>query len=143
VHVSEDVITEAFALSRARGAALLARLGDFNVWQGDLAAMRRDSPPADPGRAPSKREPVAPLSETLLMARAIELLQPDCRTVLSRLYGGADDAGGKPSNDTAANCRNRLLEIYMSLQSRSGELTTPEWVAEREHAALAHGRHRR
>jgi hypothetical protein len=123
--MSEDVITEAFAFSRARGAALLARLGDFNVWRGDLAEMRGDSPRAKPGHAPPKREPVAPLSETLLMARAIELLQPDCRAVLSRLYAGADENGGKGSDDTAAHCKSRLFEIYASLQNRSGEMATP------------------
>ena len=51
----DEVVTEAFALSRARGAELLARLGDFNVWHGDLAAMRGDEPRGE-GQAVSKHD---------------------------------------------------------------------------------------
>jgi len=40
----ERELIEAFALSGARGAELLERLGDFNVWSGDLATMRGDEP---------------------------------------------------------------------------------------------------
>ena len=84
----DALIETALALSHARGAALLAMLGEFDVWHGDLAEMRRDSPRAgsriEPERTTSKN-----LADVLLMARAIELL----------------DGDGKE------RCRNRLIEI--------------------------------
>ena len=152
MHVPDEVIIEAFALSRERGAALLARLGDFNVWHGDVAAMRRDSPRSDRGDVHAKRSPVVPLAQTLVMARAIELLQPDCRAVLANVYGDDDSAGRALRSGTEATseryaealtCKSRLLEIYASLQGRSGEQATPDWVAEREHAASSTIRNRR
>jgi hypothetical protein len=137
VHVPDEVIIEAFALSRERGAALLARLGDFNVWHGDLGAMRRDSPRSDQADMHSKRSPAVPLGQTLVMARAIELLQPDCRAVLANVYG--DDESARPAlrsdmartserSAEALTCKSRLLEIYASLQGRSGEQATPDWA---------------
>src|SRR5258706_1026498 len=93
VKVPEEVIREAFALSRARGAELLTRLGDFDVWQGDLSEMRGDTPRSIPSPVvrDHSTENTHFLFDTLTMARAIERLRPLCREVLSAVYESGED----------------------------------------------------
>jgi DNA-directed RNA polymerase specialized sigma24 family protein len=120
--LAEDVVAEAFALSGARGADLLARLGDFGVWRGDLATMRGDSPrgPASDG-TPEAARPMATFLDALVLARAIEGLQPLCRAALTAVYAEQKDSASLAADlDTDAaqaqrivsNCEQRLLEIY-------------------------------
>ena len=146
----ENIVAEAFALSSARGADLLARLGSFKVWQGDLATMRGDHPrePAPDGE-PESAQPIPGFVDALVLARAIERLQPVCRAALAAVYAGHKDAGSLAADlDTDAayaekimsNCEQRLLEIYHSLAKDSA--TVPQWVSEREHAAVSGGRRR-
>jgi len=150
----EKIVSEAFALSNSRGAELLARLGEFNVWNGDLATMRGDSPRASdtPEEPVSTRRTIGVFLDTLLLARAIELLPPVCRAALSAVHA---ERKGKASLATeldtqptdaqriTANCEKRLLEIYDSLTtSAANEGTVPQWVSEREHAAVGGSRTR-
>ncbi len=151
----DEVVSEAFALSRARGAELLARLGDFNVWHGDLAMMRGDEPrrgeEAVEGRHEGSTRRV--FADTLVLARAIELLQPVCRAALSVAYldrkdtasvAGELNISAEHAERLIVNCRERLLEIYESLTTdfASHEAAMPTWVAEREHAAAGSNRRR-
>jgi hypothetical protein len=148
------IVAEAFALSRSRGADLLVRLGDFDVWRGDLSEMRGDSPrslqtPADTSAAPTN---TTFFFDTLIMARALELLQPVCRAALSALYLDhkdaqplADDLDTWPeqAEKLIANCEKRLLEAYVALKAAGTNAPTPEWAVERELAAAASSGQRR
>src|SRR4051794_6023739 len=145
--LSERQLFEAFALSSARGAELLERLGGFNVWTGDLAAMRKDEPGAasDAEDELPERES-CDLVDTLVLARAIELLQPICRAALASVYAHQPGAGSVATElDTTpenaerlvTTCEKRLLQIYESLMETSDESgAVPEWVSEREHVAV-------
>jgi len=145
--LSERQLIEAFALSSARGAELLERLGDFNVWTGDLAAMRNDEPRAAADAEEKLPEPEScNLVDVLLLARAIELLQPICRAALSSVYARHAGAGSVATElDTSpenaermvTTCEKRLLQIYESLVETSDESrAVPDWVSEREHVAV-------
>jgi len=147
VNVSDEVIRQAFRLSSARGAELLALLGDFDVWRGDLAAMREDSPrieqTAARADAPSDTRL---LVSVLLMARAIEILDAECRTSLAKIYDRHDRISANSTSDSVATdaaCRGRLIEIYTALQTHAAGAGTPEWISEREHAAPASSGSRR
>jgi len=135
----DQIVAEAFALSSARGADLLARLGDFNVWRGDLAMMRGDNPRAlvTDGEPTASQPRMRNFLDTLILARAIELLQPECRAALSAAY-----AERKPTESSSnLDCEKRLLEIYDSLKaSAQDETTVPQWISEREHAAAGNRR---
>src|SRR5687768_6693299 len=108
------IVAEAFALSNARGADLLVRLGAFGVWRGDLSAMRGDDPPVPQTTDPAASPTTPSLVDTLVLSRAIELLPPTCRAALAAVYleHGHPDAN-------AARCEQRLLEIYDSLTRTS------------------------
>jgi len=153
--IPDEAVAEAFALSRARGAELLVRLGDFDVWRGDLTLMRSDSsrreqPDDEAARATTEGRLFA---DSLVLARAIELLPPVCRAALSAAYASGEEAtssAGELDTDPAhverilADCRERLGEIYETLacDTTHGEVTIPEWVAEREHASAGDSRRR-
>ena len=149
----ESAVAEAFALSNARGAELLARLGAFRVWHGDLATMRGDHPRT------SASEPVSDVlaastvvPDTIVLARAIELLQPVCRAALLSVYAERKDSAALAADlDTdpayaqkiLTKCEQRLLEIYDSLiESTTDTAAIPHWVSEREQAAAGGGRRR-
>lgn len=151
----EQMIADAFVLSQARGADLLVHLGAFNVWRGDLATMRGDNPRA--AEATTQTEAVAApnhaLAETLLLARAIEVLPGICRAALSAVYADrkkpaslAVDLDTEPADAQriVSNCEQRLFDIYQSLANRTpaDAATVPEWMSEREHAAGGSNRRR-
>jgi DNA-directed RNA polymerase specialized sigma24 family protein len=144
-------LAEAFALSGARGADLLARLGAFRVWDGDLATMRGDDPYVEaPGGDAGSDDPqqeqdgIAELVDTVRLARAIELLNPIHRTALAGVYLEHKDAAALAADldtDSASaasfvvRCEQRLAEIYDSLSGTPGaEVTVPQWVSDRDHA---------
>jgi hypothetical protein len=145
----EGELVEAFALSSARGAELLERLGGFNVWSGDLAAMRNDEPHVrrDVNAEETPELEAYNLVDTLVLARAIEILQPICRAALSSIYAHRSGTGSVATElDTSpenaerlvTNCEKRLLEIYESLVQSSGDSrAVPNWVSEREHVAVS------
>ena len=149
----EAAIAEAFALSNARGAELLAQLGAFRVWHGDLAAMRGDDPrtpaPADESDVPST---TSMFPDAIVLARAIELLQPICRAALWSIYVEQKDSAALAADldtDSAyaqkilTRCEQRLLEIYQSLADDSTDTApVPQWVSERQQATAAGGRRR-
>jgi len=150
----EHTVAEAFALSSARGADLLARLGSFRVWHGDLATMRGDDPrgPMSNDR-PEAARPMTVFLDTLVLARAIERLSPVCRAALAAVYAEHKDAASLAADlDTEpahaerimSNCEQRLLEIYDALakDSPGDPATVPEWVSELEHAAAGGSRRR-
>lgn len=148
----ESAVAEAFALSNARGAELLVRLGAFRVWRGDLATMRGDDPRIPAADDESEAPPTAPVFlDTIVLARAIEQLQPICRATLGSVYAERKDPATLAADlDTdpayaqkiLTNCERRLLEIYDSLiESATDTAAIPQWVSERE-AAAAGGRRR-
>lgn len=115
----ESAIAEALAFSNARGADLLVRLGEFDVWRGDLATMRGDEPrsPVDDGETEA-REPSTPRRpNVLVLARAIEELEPACRELLSRIYALHHDrnAMSRPAHRLVGDCEKRLFAAYESL----------------------------
>jgi len=121
MRLPKGVVAEAFALSSARGADLLARLGEFNVWRGDLAQMRGDEPRL--AKLEENTESSVP-RDALVLAHAIELLQPACRAALSAVYaknGDADslanelDTDPENSHRIVSNCEEQLQDIYDSL----------------------------
>jgi hypothetical protein len=151
------IVAEAFALSNSRGAELLARLGEYDVWRGDLATMRLDSPRASESSDTSEgqvrtQQTTVVFLDTLLLARAIELLPPICRAALAAVYADRQDIAALATElDTqpadaqriTANCEKRLLETYDSLTTSAvDEGTVPHWVSEREHAAVGGNRQR-
>lgn len=149
----ESAVAEAFALSNARGAELLARLGAFRVWHGDLATMRRDDPRTSASDDASEGPATSTVFlDTILLARAIERLQPICRVTLGAVYAERKDTATLAADlDTdpayaqkiLTNCERRLLEIYDSLiESATDTTAMPQWVSEREQAAAAGGRRR-
>lgn len=149
----DSAVAEAFALSNARGADLLARLGAFRVWHGDLATMRRDDPrTSDSDHIPDVPATPSLFLDTIVLARAIELLQPICRATLASVYAERKDPAALAADlDTDAayaqkiltNCEQRLLEIYDSLiESTTDTAAIPQWVSKREQAAAAGGRRR-
>lgn len=133
----ESIVAGAFELSSARGADLLARLGEFDVWRGDLAVMREDEPRSvRTTREPRTPERTSPgLLDTLVLARAIELLDPMCRAALSKIYTLPSERNSPSATISDVDCENRLLEIYDSLthESADGEATVP--ITQREDAA--------
>ena len=146
VTLSDELIRQAFALSRARGTGLLSLLGEFDVWHGDLAEMRGDSPTMEKA---GTREPRATsskaLTDVLLIARAIEILDGGCRMALSKVYG-EDATAGRSKNEVITDssdrerltaCKRRLAEISAEIESHASGPSMPDWVAEREHSALA------
>ena len=109
--VSDELIQEAFALSEARGAALLSALGNYNVWHGDLAEMRDDSPRVR--RTEQIAATSARFADVVLLSRTLGLLDPDCKAALS--------ANGRGMNrERAIGCKRRLIELYSELQRREG-----------------------
>ncbi len=90
--------------------------------------------------------------DTILLARAIERLQPICRVTLGAVYAERKDTATLAADlDTdpayaqkiLTNCERRLLEIYDSLiESATDTTAMPQWVSEREQAAAAGGRRR-
>jgi hypothetical protein len=125
----EHVLAEAFALSNARGADLLARLGSFNVWRGDLATMRDDNPRAPmPSSEPEDARPMRVSADALVLAEAIERLQPRCRAALAAVYvdhkdpsavAAALDTEPADAQRIKAGCEQRLREIYDALEKES------------------------
>ncbi len=111
--LSSDVIAEAFALSNAKGADLLAELGRFEVWRGDLAAMRGDDPRGAESAADSRTAlRGAAFQEAVMLAKAIELLTADCRSTLAAAYA---NRASRADDRVIHDCERRLLEIYESL----------------------------
>jgi hypothetical protein len=141
VTFSDELIRQAFALSRARGAGLLSLLGEFDVWHGNLAEMRDDSATMDVTRNEPTATTSKALADVLLVARAIEILDDRCRTALSNAYELGE---GAPERERLTACKRRLAEISAELESHAAGPAIPDWVAEREHAALtaSHGRRR-
>ena len=127
---SQDVVALAFDLPEEPGVDLLLRLGTLDVWRGDLAAMRDDTPQRNVAKAPA----VAPQSlasaeklyAAVLMRRALEYLQPRCRETLFLRYRERhdDSAIAKELGGTVADaeklvraCLARAQEIARTLDA--------------------------
>jgi hypothetical protein len=129
----DQIVAQAFALSSARGADLLTTMRGDNP----RSLVTDDEPPA-------ARPEMRAFLDTIVLARAIELLQPDCRAALSVVYAErkatepSTNLDGQPGNaqPITTNCEKPLLEIHDSLKASAHvETTVPQWVSEREHAA--------
>jgi hypothetical protein len=139
---SDSLIASAFALADSHGVELLAALAEFDVWRGDLSVMRGDDPPsAKPSPASSgvSESSVPRLEEAVAIARAIDRLDPKCRTVLAAFYGTHGRKTG-PAASEVNQCRQRLVEKYESLAAATGiDDAITDWLVERNHAAAGHG----
>jgi hypothetical protein len=143
---SRKEIADAFALSHARGADLLVAIAGAHVWRGDLSAMRDDVPhreDSDEEHAPPQDEAI----DTLLLARAVEMLPPDCRSALTDAYAKRNSIpAGQMIRDggiegvSVTRCEERLTEILASLRASDAMEQVPRWVLARENAAI--GGHR-
>lgn len=108
--------------------------------------MRDDDPrreDSDEENAPPERETI----DTLLLARAVEMLPPDCRSALADAYAKRNTiASGQMIRDggiagiNVARCEERLTEIFSSLQTSDAMDQVPRWVLARENGVI--GGHR-
>jgi hypothetical protein len=138
--LSRSEIADAFALSEARGADLLVALAGANVWRGNLPAMRGDEPGSEE-RDDEQGETNPRALDTLLLARAIEILPPPCRSALATTYAKREDIrasqmirDGGAEGTKVMECVERLHEIFSSLRTSDAMEQVPSWVFERENA---------
>jgi hypothetical protein len=129
----DQAIADALAFSQARGAELLVLLGDFDVWRGDLAEMRGDSPRTS--RTPDATEVAGSdnrLTHALMMMKAAELLagrlpsagKTDVEILTTALHAQSADA-----DENAREYQARLIQIYEQLRDTDDEsAVTPEWI---------------
>jgi hypothetical protein len=139
-------IADAFALSQARGANLLFALAGSHIWRGDLSAMRDDVPHRGDGDD-ENAQPQPEAIDTLLLARAVEMLPPSCRSALADAYAKRNPApAGQMIRDggiegvNVSRCEDRLTEIFSSLRTSEAIEQVPRWVLARENGAI--GGHR-
>jgi hypothetical protein len=138
--LSGSEIAGAFALSEARGADLLVALAGSNVWRGNLSAMRGDEPHSE--NRDEQGELNNDVIDTLLLARAIEILPPGCRSALATTYAKREDIRASQvirdsgfEGAKVMECVERLHEIFSSLHTSDPMEQVPSWVFERENTA--------
>jgi hypothetical protein len=112
----DEIIKLAFVLPGESGVDLLLRLGTYDVWRGDLAAMRDDVPraAATESVSPPTADNVAGaerLYDALRMKKALAYLQPRCLETLRLRYLEGRDVDEK----LVANCRRRSYEIMNNI----------------------------
>ena len=88
---TDELIQLAFQLPKTSGVELLLRLGECDVWRGDLGEMRDDRPRrklVSAGSAPTAEQTTRAeqLYEALFFRQALDYLQPRCRETLYLRY---------------------------------------------------------
>jgi len=113
------VITEAYELRGRKGGDLLSRMGSFDLWRGNLAEMRGDSP-MEPAPETDNAADIDQFLQTLAISRAFDILQPRCAEVLRLSYVEGRDIGQvaneldttyRYAESMVANCLHRLVEV--------------------------------
>ena len=130
---SDDIIRLAFDLPEQPGVDLLLRLGALDLWRGDLAAMRNDTPPATAENQPKPAEQSIAGAERLyagvLMRRALDDLQPRCRKTLFLKYVEGRDStfiarelgcSLQNADELVLTCRRRAYEISRDIETYAG-----------------------
>jgi hypothetical protein len=133
------VIANAYALRGSKGGDLLARMGSFDLWRGNLAEIRGDS---DIEAAPDSTEPADAdlFLQTLAVSRAFEYLPRKCEMAIRLAYVEGRDLGhvanernttNRDGLEVVPNCVRRLFAIadatYRELIEPSG--VTPDEAA--------------
>lgn len=139
---TSSVIADAYELRELKGSDLLLRLGDFDLWRGNLAEMRGDSP-MEPAADEGNTGDMDRFLQTLAVSRSFELLQPKCQKALRLAYVEGRNAGqlaneldisDRYAEKMVANCARHLFEaalnVYRGLLQQLDEATPDE--AERE-----------
>ena len=122
------VITEAYELRSRKGSDLLLRMGSFDLWRGNLAEMRGDSP-MEPASETDNAGDTDQFLQTVAISRAFDFLQPRCAEVLRLVYVEGRDVGqlANEAESLVGNCLHRLVEvawkIYRELIEPSGAAT--------------------
>jgi hypothetical protein len=124
------VIADAFALRGRKGSDLLSRMGAFDLWRGNLAEMRDDSP-ISPAADTSDVGDTNRFLQTLAVSRALDYLQLRCEAVIRLVYLEGSDtwrvANELETTDRYAerlveNCTHRLVEVASKIY---GEILQP------------------
>jgi hypothetical protein len=135
---ASGVIADAFELRGQKGSDLLSRMGRFDLWRGDLAAMRGDTP-ATPAKDRDNDVNADRFLQTLAVSRALNELEPRCATVVRLVYSERSDLGHVASElDTSLryaetlvrNCTQRLFEVAKNLYGEM--IQSSEEEAEKE-----------
>jgi hypothetical protein len=114
---------DAYALRGAKGVPLLLHMGSFDLWRGNLAQMRGDSPAEGVTSATSEDANTERFLQTLALSRAFDAVPQKCAEVV-RLATLKD--GTKPVANAleSEECMQRLLAvastIYQELYSGNG-----------------------
>jgi hypothetical protein len=129
------VIADAYELRGRKGADLLSHMGSFDLWHGNLAEMRGDSP-KEPASETDNAGDTDQFLQTVAISRAFDLLQPRCAEVVRLVYIEGRDVGQvaneldttyRYAESLVGNCLHRLVEvawkIYLELMAPSDEAT--------------------
>jgi hypothetical protein len=108
--------------------------------------MRDDSPRREDADE-DDAEPEPGAMDSLLLARAVEMLPPDCRSALRYAYAKSNATpsvqmirDGGIDGAQVAKCEERLTQIFSSLQASDATEQVPRWVLARENGPV--GGHR-
>jgi len=136
------LIARAFELRNGRGVALLASLGRFDVWRGDLAAMRGDAGRPEHGTSTGETAGRAngDLETVLAMSLGLRYLQPRCHDALYLTFvekrdhaylARALETTPRYAEKLVENCVHRLKEIVSNITSAGAtcEITADEAAA--------------
>jgi hypothetical protein len=82
---SSHLIAAAYELRGKEGSALLSGMGLFDLWRGNLAAMRGDSPTA-PVTKVGEAGDADRFLQALAVSRSFEYLPPRCEAVIRLVY---------------------------------------------------------
>jgi hypothetical protein len=107
----------------------------------------RDDVPHREDNDEENAQPQREANDTLLLARAVEMLPPHCRSALADAYAkrsptpaGQMIRDGGIEDVNVAQCEKRLTEIFSSLRTSDAMEQVPKWVLARENGAI--GGHR-
>ena len=121
---------------------MLVALAGARIWRGDLSAMRDDVPHREDGDD-ENAEPQPEAIDTLLLARAVEMLPPNCRSALADSYAKRNPSpmgqmirDGGIEGVKLARCEEQLTEIFSSLRTSDAMEQVPRWVLDRENGAI-------
>ncbi len=134
------LIARAFELRNGRGVALLASLGRFDVWRGDLAAMRGDPGRPEHGTDEAAGRANGDLETVLAMSLGLRYLQPRCHDALYLTFvekrdhaylARALETTPRYAGKLVENCVHRLKEIVGNITSAGAtcEITADEAAA--------------
>jgi len=123
------VIADAFELRGRKGSDLLSRMGRFDLWRGDLAEMRGDTP-APPAMDADNVVNADRFLQTLAVSRALNELEPRCETAVRLVYSAKSDlrhvanelgTSVRNAETLARDCALRLFEVAKNIYSEMSQ----------------------